>query len=143
MRKDDAAPARCDGKPREVGCPDNGRLGLGARLPAADGFGPVQRFIHDAADGAGATPALRTATKALIDLARRARSICAVRQRGTHVVVGQDVTGTDNHLRRVRRRNGSIWVLSLAYAECVCKEKITVCSCSNLRLRDQFLGNSW
>jgi hypothetical protein len=92
------------------------RLG-GARFSGAKGF------VHDAADGASAAPALRAAAEALIDLARRARRIRIVRQRGTHVLVGQDVTGTDNHLQESPAANWFDLKLSLAYAECVCKEK--------------------
>lgn len=99
------------------------RRRVGARLPAAHGLGAGQRFVHDTADGAGAPAALRAAAQALVNLARGTRRVFAVRQRGTHVVVGQDIAGANNHLREARQRCGVTWDRSLADALGLCKEK--------------------
>src|ERR1700730_121378 len=61
----------------------------------ADVAGAAERIVHDGADGARATPALRAAAEATIDLAGGAR-------RGhvhglAHLRVGQDVAGADDH----------------------------------------------
>jgi hypothetical protein len=55
-----------------------------------------ERFLHDAPDGARAPPALCAAAEAAIDLTRRARRLGMVERRA-HVVIGQHVTGTDDH----------------------------------------------
>src|SRR5262245_36009745 len=53
-------------------------------------------LVHDAADGACATPALGTAAETAIDLAGRARGPLG-RERRAHVVVAQHVAGTNDH----------------------------------------------
>jgi len=55
------------------------------------------RFVHDAPDGARTASALRTATEALIHVASRAGRRVAARKSCAHVVVGEHVTGADNH----------------------------------------------
>ena len=57
----------------------------------------AKRLIHDLADGGRATAALRAAAETAINLARRAGGHLAGMTRFTHIVVGQDVTGTNNH----------------------------------------------
>ena len=55
------------------------------------------RFVHDRADRAGAATALGAAAEAAVDLRGGARSVGA---HGTaHIVVAQDVAGTDDHSR--------------------------------------------
>jgi len=55
----------------------------------------IQRFIDDLANGASAPPALGTAAKTAIDMARRPAR-CGAR-RASHFLVAQYVAGTDNH----------------------------------------------
>src|SRR4029077_3289043 len=75
------------------------RSSVGSTTPAAAGIsaGALERLVHDLADRAGAPTAFRTAAETAIDLSGRAR-----RGRGlygrAHIVVGQHVTGADNHL---------------------------------------------
>ena len=56
-----------------------------------------QRFIHDSTDGTRTSAASGAATKAVIDLAGGPRCSLVARQRRAHVVVGQHVTGADDH----------------------------------------------
>lgn len=59
--------------------------------------GGLQRSLHDRPDGPGATSAFRTAPKAGLNLGRRTRAIGTAMEARTHGVVGQDVTGADDH----------------------------------------------
>jgi hypothetical protein len=72
------------------------RLAVGASGAASLGAG-TQRFVHDLLDGPGATAALGATAEASIDLTRGAREIPSAGHDITHVVVGQDVAGTNNH----------------------------------------------
>ena len=56
-----------------------------------------QRLVHDAADGARATPALRAATEATIDLVGGGRTGRGTIERGPHVAVAEDIAGTNDH----------------------------------------------
>jgi hypothetical protein len=82
--------------------------GAVARTAVASGAGAGQGLIHDAADRAGAAAALGTAAEAAVDLAggpwgaRR-------RDGGTDILVGEDVTGTDDH------GNAGAWVSGTRY----------------------------
>jgi hypothetical protein len=58
--------------------------------------GTRDRFVHDATDGARATPALGAATETAINLAGGARRSLS-RERGPNVVVGEHVAGADDH----------------------------------------------
>lgn len=58
--------------------------------------GTGERFVHDLADGARATPALGAAAEAAIDLAGGARRLLGTERR-THVLVAQHVAGADDH----------------------------------------------
>jgi hypothetical protein len=71
-------------------------LAVGASRAASLGAG-TQRFVHDLLDGPGATATLGATAQASIDLPRRAREILGLGHNVTHVVVGQDVAGTNNH----------------------------------------------
>lgn len=62
-------------------------------------IGCRQRFVHDAADGPYAAPALGAAAKTAVDLTRRPRRGLPVGKRRAHVVVGQHIAGADDHLR--------------------------------------------
>jgi hypothetical protein len=65
--------------------------------------GAGQGFVHDPTNGTRAPPALGAATEAMIDLARCPRRIFADRQRRAHVLVGEHVTGADDHHTGARR----------------------------------------
>jgi hypothetical protein len=56
-----------------------------------------RRLVHDAPNRPCTPPALRAAAQAAIDLAGHARRIGAHHR--TNLVVGQDVTGADDHFR--------------------------------------------
>ena len=81
------------------------RLGMGAmlgcpvRAAGAAGLGAgAQRLGDDPADGAGAAATLGAASEAAIDLAGRTRRHgSGVAHHATHIVVGQNVAGTDYH----------------------------------------------
>src|ERR1041385_1249578 len=59
----------------------------------------TQRLIHDLLDGASAAAALCAATETSINLPRRSRRHLRNAHRAAHVVVAQDVAGTNNHGR--------------------------------------------
>jgi hypothetical protein len=65
------------------------------RGAAAAGRAAGEGFVHDLADGAQAAAALGAAAEAAVDLrgGTRRRRIHG----GTHLMVAQDVAGTDNH----------------------------------------------
>ena len=70
-------------------------LGVAVR-PATRDVGAGQRLVHDPPDGACAPPALRAAAETAIDFAASPRRVVAG-QRRANVMVGQHVTGTDDH----------------------------------------------
>ena len=75
-----------------------GRRGPGVRASGTAGLGAgAERLIDDGLDGARATAALGTATETAIDLLGIARQVFRSTDGITHVVVGDDVAGTDNH----------------------------------------------
>jgi hypothetical protein len=62
----------------------------------AAGFGAgAKGFVHNLADGAGATAALGAASETAVNLPRRARLIFG--HGIAHVVVGKDVAGANDH----------------------------------------------
>jgi hypothetical protein len=71
-------------------------LAVGASGTAGLGAG-AERVVDDGLDGARATAALGTATETAIDLLGIARQVFRSTDGITHVVVGDDVAGTDNH----------------------------------------------
>lgn len=73
-----------------------GLMLLGMRAAGTAGLctGP-KRLVHDLFDGACTAAALSAATEAAIDLSGGARQIFG--HGITDVVVGQDVTGTNDH----------------------------------------------
>jgi hypothetical protein len=77
------------------------KLSVGG-FSAARLAGGCERLVHDTPNGSRAAAALGAATEAMIDLAGRTRGFPVRRQRRTHVMIGEDVAGTDNH-----RRNSS------------------------------------
>ena len=70
-------------------------LGVAVR-PATRDVVAGQRLVHDPPDGACAPPALRAAAETAIDFAASPRRVVAG-QRRANVMVGQHVTGTDDH----------------------------------------------
>jgi hypothetical protein len=72
-------------------------LHVGARDGAALGARRRQRLIHDAADGARASSALRAASKAAIDLVGGGRAGGGTIESGPHIAVAEDVAGTNDH----------------------------------------------
>src|SRR5262249_24519191 len=75
------------------------RSGVAVR-PTRCGVGPDQRLTHDPSDGASAPPALGAAAETAIDFAASPRRVVAG-QRRANVVIGQYVTGTDDHRGKV------------------------------------------
>lgn len=74
------------------------RLGSAVRAPRTAGFGaPPQSLVDDGPDGAGASAALGAATEAVIDLLGAAREVNHGTDGAADIVVGDDVTGTNNH----------------------------------------------
>ena len=74
----------------------------GAARGLATGLGAAERFVHDAADGAGASPALGAAAEAAIDLAGGAWRSRITGKYRPDVVVGEHVAGADDHRRTAR-----------------------------------------
>lgn len=71
-------------------------LAVGASRAAGLGAG-AEGFIHDLLDGSRAAAAFCAAAQTAIDLPGRAREVLGLRHDVTHVVVSQDVAGTNNH----------------------------------------------
>lgn len=71
-------------------------LAMGASRAAGLGAG-AEGFIHDLLDGSRAAAAFGAAAQTAIDLPGRAREVLGLGHDVTHVVVGQDVAGTNNH----------------------------------------------
>jgi hypothetical protein len=71
-------------------------LAMGASRAAGLGAGP-QSFGHDLLNGPRAAAALGAAAQTAIDLPSSAREVLGLGHNVTHVVVGQDVAGTNNH----------------------------------------------
>src|ERR1044071_922009 len=68
-----------------------------ARAATARGCSRIERFVHDLANGAGTTAALRAAAKATVDLPGRAGPRLRLAG-GANIVVGQHVAGADDHV---------------------------------------------
>jgi len=62
-----------------------------------------QRLIHDLADRAGTAAALRAATETAIHLPGRARPLAVFANGGPHIVVAQDIAGTDDHRGKLHK----------------------------------------
>lgn len=57
----------------------------------------AQRLIHDLLDGSRAAAALGAAAQTAVNLPSGAREVLGLGHDVTHVVVSQDVAGTNNH----------------------------------------------
>ena len=102
------------------------------RAPGAAGSGAsAERFFHDCLDGADASPALGAAAETPINLPWRAWRYLRDAHRVAHVVVGQDVAGTNNHGWRGIRWTGS--VIEYVRPTPDAKEKTVFSSDSKLR----------
>jgi len=89
------SPAQAGSGHARVNDASDDRLGMrGASAPGGTA-GADQRFIHDFADGASATAALRAAAEAAVNLTGAARRGSAYH--GAHFVVTQDVAGANDH----------------------------------------------
>jgi hypothetical protein len=74
------------------------RRGLLVRASRTASFrASAERFVDDGLDGARAAAAFGAATEATIDLLGAARKIFAGAHGIADIVIGQDVTGTNNH----------------------------------------------
>jgi hypothetical protein len=72
--------------------------GLAVRAARTAGFGAgAQRLVDDVLDGACAAAAFGAAAEATIDLLGIARQIFRRVDGATDIVVGDEVTGTNNH----------------------------------------------
>jgi hypothetical protein len=74
------------------------RVAVRASGTASFGTG-AERFVDDGFDGARASPTFSAATEAAIDLLGVARQIFRGADGTTDIMVGQDVTGTDDHTK--------------------------------------------
>jgi hypothetical protein len=82
----------------KLGLDERFGIDLGMPAPGAAGSGAIaERFFHDCLDGADASSALGAAAETPVDLPRRARRHLRDAHGVAHVVVGQDVAGTNNH----------------------------------------------
>ena len=73
-------------------------MGLAVRAPRTAGLGAsAQSLIDDGFDGARAAAAFGTAAEAAIDLLGIPGKVIRAIDRTADIVVGQDVTGTNNH----------------------------------------------
>jgi hypothetical protein len=63
----------------------------------AGGIRGGERLIHNAANGSGASSALRATAQATVNLTGRARRHGIAGERPAHILVAQHITGTDNH----------------------------------------------
>ena len=108
------------------------RIDLAVRASRAAGLGAgAQRFIHDLLDGAGASTALGAAAQTAVDLPWRAWRHLRHAHGVAHVVVGEDVAGTNDHGDGDALATGS--VLEYVRREPDAKEKIVFSSNSKLR----------
>ena len=76
------------------------RIGMGGAVRAARAAGlgaGTQGVVNDGLDGARATTAFGTATEAAVDLFGIPGKVKRAIDRTADIVVGQDVTGTNNH----------------------------------------------
>jgi hypothetical protein len=83
-----------------------------------------QRFIHDAADGTGASTALRAAAEAAIDLIGGRRTGRSAVESRTHIAIAEDVAGTNDHCRTNSRPGWTTFDVS--HVQAACKKKNAV-----------------
>jgi hypothetical protein len=102
------------------------------RTSRAAGLGAgAERFVHNLLDGPGASAALGAAAQTPIDLPRRARRHLRHVHGVTHVVVGEDVAGTNDHGMAKHSLDG-FESLNNVRAELDAKEKTVFSSDSKL-----------
>ena len=93
----------------KLGLDERFGIDLAMRTSRAAGSGASsERFFHDCLDGAGASSALGAAAETPVDLPRRAWRHLRDAHGVAHVVVGQDVAGTNNHGWKGTRWTGSV-----------------------------------
>ena len=88
----------------------------------------VKRLVHDAADGARASPALRAAAEATIDLIGGGRPGGGAVDGGPHIAVAEDITGADDHTVLVRDPVAVVFVLSHVATPCKKKSAVLIYS---------------
>ena len=97
------------------------RIDLTMRASRAAGLrAGAERFVHDLLDGTGASAALGAAAKTSVNLPRRTWRHRRDTHDVAHVVVGKDVTGTNDHGWRNARRMVVHWIGKTASG---CKRK--------------------
>jgi hypothetical protein len=83
---------------RKLGVDVRFRANLAVRAARTAGFGAgTERFVHDLFDRPGAAAALGAATQTSVDLPGGAWRHLRPTYGITHVAVGKNVAGTDNH----------------------------------------------
>jgi hypothetical protein len=80
-----------------------GRMAVWATRTAGLGAG-TESFVDDGLDGTGTTAAFRATTEAAVNLLGIARQILRGADGAADIVVGQDVTGADNHTNGTAHR---------------------------------------
>ena len=81
-------------------CVHFGMRTLGTTLPGTG----AERFLDDRLDGPGTSSAFRTASEASINLLGRTRQVICCGHGRADVVIGQYVTGTNDHENGTRLR---------------------------------------
>jgi hypothetical protein len=96
-------------------------LVVAVRASSTAGLGTsAERLIDDGLDGARTAAALSAAAETVIDLLGTTREIVRMGDRVAHIVVAEDVTGTNNHGNRVTFTNTTPSILKRATG---CKRK--------------------
>jgi hypothetical protein len=109
------------------------RLSAGMAVGASRAAGSrtwAKRLIHDLLDGASAPAALCAATQTSIDLSRCARRQLGDTHGAAHVVVAQDVAGTNDHGREGLAGGIDDWICKTGSG---CKRKNAFSSNSKLQ----------
>jgi len=98
------------------------RMGLAVRASRAAGLGAgAEGFVHDFLDGACASAALGAAAQTSVDLPRGARRHQCDADGVAHIVVGEDVAGTNDHGIKARSLDGlTLWIFKTGAG---CKRK--------------------
>jgi hypothetical protein len=110
------------GGERELAMDVRIRPGLAVRAPRTAGFGAsAQSLVDDGPDGARASATFGAATEAVIDLLGAAREVNHATDGAADIVVGDDVTGTNNH--EIGRSQGDATTTEILKSTAGCKRK--------------------
>ncbi len=93
------------------------RMHRGVRTPVTTFPGTgAERFLDDGLDGPGTSPAFSAASETSVNLLRRTPQVVCCGHGGADVVIGQHVTGTNDHETEpncdTRTRAGYCWTVS-------------------------------